>query len=482
MSLSQTGRILLVWPDQGRVLNRQLDLNLVKRHAASMGAQLALVTHDSEVRFYAQQIGIPLFTSPRCAQDSNWRDLQPRKINLERKYQLPNLVKLRQITHVQSTTWLEHPATKIVCFGLSVLALFALAIYLLPSAKIVLFPQVEMQSMRFDLFADPSTSSINYSTGGLPTYTQEVIVEGLDMITSTGSIVIPDATATGSLQFTNISTQKISIPSGIIVSTLGNNPIRFITSSFNDVTLDPHRSILLDARAIKPGSSGNLPPDHLVAIESDLGLNLTVTNPFATLGGTDTPVPSPSTQDLQLIRDRLRSKLKQIALTQIQSVLPDEDTLISPTLTIKETLGETSTPSIGEPGDQLELSLHLSVQSQVVSSEVIRSLVMPIMDSYTPNGYLPFANTLDITRISSPTLGEDGNSHWTISATRRLRVDIPVTRVVDIVKGVNVAQALERLSASLPLAEQAQINLLPNWWPRLPFLAMRIDVAQSEIR
>ena len=482
MIWSQTGRILLVWPDQGRVLNRQLDLNLIKRHAATMGAQLALVTRDSEVRFYAQQIGIPVYNSLRRAQDANWSDIQPRRINLERNSQHSNLARIQHFTHSQSPTWLEHPITKVLCFVLCVLALFALGIFILPGAKIILFPQVEMQSMRFDLFADPSTTSINYSTGSLPTYTQEVIVEGRDTITSTGFTIIPDETATGSLRFTNISTQKISIPSGTIVSTLGNNAVRFITLSINDVLVNPHQSVLVDARAIKPGASGNLPPDHLVGIESDLGLNLTVTNPFITLGGSDASIPSPSTQDLRLLGDRLRSKLKQTALTQILSTVPDEDTVISPTLTIIETLGENSIPSIGEPGDQLELSLRLSVQSHVVSSKVIHSLVTPIMDSYTPKGYLPLANTLDITQISSPTLGEDGNAHWIISATRKLQVDIPVKRVVDIVKGVNVAQALERLSASLPLAEQAQIVLAPYWWPRLPLLTMRIEVVQSGIR
>ena len=482
MNLSKTGRILLVWPDQGGVINRQLDLTLVKRHAATIGAQLALVTHDSQVRFFARQIGISVFDHLRDAQYSNWNDIQPGKINFERNYQHSDLARLRQISRVQSHAWLDHPITRSVCFGISVLALFVLGIFILPSAKIILSPQVEMQSMRFDLIAGPSIASINYSTGSLPTYTQEVIVEGVGTLTSTGSIVIPDTIATGSLRFTNISTQKITIPPETIVSTLGNNPIRFITSSNDSVNINPRQSILIDARAIKPGSSGNLPPDYLVAIESKLGLSLSVTNPFATLGGTDASVPSPSTKDLELLNDQLRGELTQKALTEILSILPDEDILISPTLTIIDTLGESSITSIGEPGDQLELSMRLRVQSQVVSSDVLHNLVLPIMDSYTPKGYLPLANTLTITQISSPSLDADGNAHWTVSARRKLQVDIPIKRVVDIVKGVNIAQAMQRLSASLPLAEQAQIILDPHWWPRLPFLAMRIEVAQSEIR
>jgi len=164
MNLSKTGRILLVWPDQGGVINRQLDLTLVKRHAATIGAQLALVTHDSQARFFARQIGISVFDHLRDAQYSNWNDIQPGKINFERNYQHSDLARLRQISRVQSHAWLDHPITRSVCFGISVLALFVLGIFILPSAKIILSPQVEMQSMRFDLIAGPSIASINYST------------------------------------------------------------------------------------------------------------------------------------------------------------------------------------------------------------------------------------------------------------------------------------------------------------------------------
>jgi hypothetical protein len=478
MDWSQTGRILLVWPDQGHVLNRHLDLKLVNRHAAMMGAQLAVVTHNSEVRFLARQIGIPVFDSSRRAQDIPWRVSQHRKIDLQRNSQYPNLNDLRKIIHPQTPAGLEHPITRFLCFGCSVFALFAIGMFILPSAQIILSPQVETQSMRFDLSADPSLTAINLSTGSLTTYRQDVIVEGNDSITATGSAIIANEIAIGGLQFTNISNQKIFIPAGTIVATVGRNPVRFITSNINSVTVNPNQSINLTAHAIKPGSSGNLPPDNLVAIEGGLGLSLSATNPSATHGGTDASIPSPSSQDLRLLRDRLRSKLELAAMTEMQSILPDEDTLISPTLTIGETLVETYNPSIGAPGNRLELSLRLRIQSQVVSGEALRSLVTLILDSNTPNGYIPLLNTLEITRLSNPTFGEEGLPHWTILANRKLQVDIQENQVIENIKGVTVAQAVDRLSTSLPLAEHVQILLSPEWWPRLPFIPMRMEVVK----
>jgi len=63
MGWSQTGRILLVWPDRGQVLARQIDLTLIQRHSQKLGAQLALVTHDSNVIYYADLLGIPVYKS-----------------------------------------------------------------------------------------------------------------------------------------------------------------------------------------------------------------------------------------------------------------------------------------------------------------------------------------------------------------------------------------------------------------------------------
>jgi hypothetical protein len=482
MNWSQTGRILLVWPLHGHVLNRQLDLNLVKRHAATMGAQLALVTHDSEVRFYAQQIGIPVFNNSRDAQDHHWRVSRYRNINIQGKSNPPDLDNLRKNIPQATHPWLEHPAIRFLCLGFSVLALFTLGIFILPSAKIMLSPQVETQSMKFDIYMNPSSTSINLSTGSLPTYSQEVIVEGRDTITATGSMIIPDEPSLGSLKFTNISNQIINIPSGTIVSTIGSNPARFITTSKDDVTVNPNKSINLSARAIKPGSSGNLSSNQLVAIEGELGLDMTVTNPHATYGGTDAAVPSSTEKDFQLLRNRLTIKLKQTALAEMETILDDEDTLISPTLTIVETLGESSIPAIGEPGDQLELSLRLRLQSQVVSGEALRSLVISILNYNIPTGYSPLMNTLDITSLSNPSLGKDGISRWSIRAARKLQADVPADFSVEMIKGVTVARAMERLSASLPLEEQAKIKIAPNWWPWLPFLTMRIELIKEDIQ
>jgi len=217
----------------------------------------------------------------------------------------------------------------------------------------------------------------------------------------------------------------------------------------------------------------------LESIVGELDPELTATNPAATSGGTGATIPSPSAEDMSGLHQRLLSKILQEALRQLQSAIPENDILLTPTITNDETLKESSFPSVGEPGYQLELTLKLRVSVLVVSATTLHSFVNPIMDAYTPKGYSPMINSLVITQLSKPSLNEEGLAAWSIRGTRQVHADIPLQRAVALIKGRTTLQAIHQLSAALPLAEQPSIVLNPRWWPLLPFLAMRIELVQA---
>ncbi|MFZ2096137.1 MAG: baseplate J/gp47 family protein, partial [Anaerolineales bacterium] len=297
MDWSQAKRILVVWPKHGHVLQRKLDLNLVKRHAVSLGAQLALVTRDAETRFFARQIDIPVFGNLHRAQNADWISTRPKEFTMQRNSDYAKLEKLRRDLRARTPAWLEHPLIRVLCLSLSVVALFSLAGFIFPGATITIAPQVENQSMVFDIIADPSTTMINYSSGSVPTYSLEAVVDGQDTISSSGMVIFPDKPAMGILRFSNISDHNVTIPAGTIVTTQGRNPIWFISTSNIDNVIKPNQSLILEAQAMKPGLSGNLPKNRLVVIEGILGSDLSVTNLAPTHGGTQKTVSSPSAQD-----------------------------------------------------------------------------------------------------------------------------------------------------------------------------------------
>ena len=478
MSWSQTGRILLVWPHKGHLLDQRLELNLVKRNASRRGAQLALVTNEPNVQFIARQLDIPVFDNLALAQGSSWEEGKKLTTKPHFDQDYPNLEKIRNFTKPAPRRWINRPAIRLVCLGISVSALLMLAIFILPSATIMLARLVATQSTILSLTGDPTVTNINFSTGSLPTYYQEVIVEGHDNLIVTGSVIVPNQVAFGELLLTNISDHPISLPLGTIVSTTGGDPIRFSTLSTDEIWITPGGSAYVNARAIVPGKSGNLPPDTLVAIQGEYRLYLTVTNPNATAGGTDASVPSPTEQDLVRLRERLSEKLEQTALIQLRTRIPSDDMLITPAVRILEILDESSTPAVGEPGRELDLSLRILFQIQVVPGQALRDWVTPILDSNIQIGYSPIDNTLIFTPLAPPTLGEDGNVHVTIRAERKVQTIIDTNQVINLVKGSPIQQAINHLQKALPLAQKAHITLVPKWWPWLPFLPMRIQVIQ----
>jgi hypothetical protein len=292
--------------------------------------------------------------------------------------------------------------------------------------------------------------AVNLSTGG-PTYSEEVTVEGRESAPVTGSVTIPDQVAIGRLRFTNISDHEIKVPSGTVVSSLDNEPVRFITLSTDDVAINAGESAVVSSRSIRPGSIGNMPANSLIAIEGEFGPDILVTNPYPTHGGADATVPAPSNQDIKLLRSELVNKLEQTALRELKAIIPANDVLITPTLKIIEVIDETPNPALGKPGTTLNLSVHLRFQSQVVAASDLITLASPILDANTPAGYSPMDDTITLKQLTNPILEEDGTAQWTISLQRKLQTVIPIEQAINLTKGLSASQAINLLNHILPL-------------------------------
>ena len=108
LSWAKTARILLVWPKSERIALRPLDLKVLQRQLASLGAQLGLVTRHRNVRREAQALGIPVFNSTGQAQRNPWPD---RNLGNNGPRRLPrqDLREKRKQVRVRSETWRSHP-------------------------------------------------------------------------------------------------------------------------------------------------------------------------------------------------------------------------------------------------------------------------------------------------------------------------------------------------------------------------------------
>jgi hypothetical protein len=479
MGWGQTGRILLVWPERGRVLTRRIDLVLLQRHCTAMGAQLALVTSDPDVCFHADQLAIPVFKKLRTAQNAHWR-VKRRRTQRSLKQLIeemprPDLEALRQQAHPMSPTWINLPAARMAFFTIGVLALLSIAAVLLPSAEVNLYSQSQIQSISLNVEARPGIITTNI-TGIIPAHQTKVVVEGRDTLEAQGIMSVPDQPATGEVTFTNLTNEPVHIPKGSIVRSDGQETIRFATTADGDVEAGTGISLTLPVQAVTPGLASNLPPSRLTAIEGPLGLSLTATNKEPTQGGTDRNVRIPTNYNRTHLYEILQDSLRATAENELKNQIEPGDILLSVVPTPTLVLEEVYEPAENQPAEQLTLSLRLEFEGMIASNADLQNLATAALDANLPEQYAPLPGTLEISNLNPPQK-VNSSFHWRLQAKRQLQAHIIESQTIQLALGLPIQEAEKRLQNNLPLEESPHIQLSPAWWPRLPILPFRIHVA-----
>ncbi len=201
--------------------------------------------------------------------------------------------------------WTTHPTTRMVAIIASVLAILAMAVFLVPGARIEYLPQFEAQHLDLTLQANPEIRTYNLS-GAIPARRLLISVEGRLETEPSGQTRIPDQTSVGLIVFSNLTDQEIQIPAGTIIRTADpNTSIRFSTATNAIIEARAGAVIQVPIEALNPGPNSNLPANSLVIIEGDLSRSLTATNPESTDGGTERVSASPTLEDYAGLRDDL---------------------------------------------------------------------------------------------------------------------------------------------------------------------------------
>ena len=483
MGWSQTGRVVLVWPARGRLLDRRLDLVLLLRHSQSLGVQIALVNTDPEVRFQANLLGISVYKSVRKAQKSRWRRPLRNKIptTLGEKEGQDRISKVHEILtdplHRKRETPVLSPPIRIGLFTLGVLAVLSIAAVLIPSADITLAPETRRQEITLKVQANDSVEKINL-TGIFPIRMINTIVEGRGSIQTTGTVSIPTGFATGVAQFKNLTDQAVIIPAGTVVST-PDSAQRFTTQRDARVPAGPGKVIKIPIKALSPGSAANLPPGRINAIEGELGVFLTVENLESTRGGSLAQSPAPATIDRMQLKEQLISTLTQNALQEIQSSLDPEDILLNETPTLMNVLTESYYPPDLQPASQLELILRLEYEAPYVSAADREAFAQAILDANLPTGFTPIPGTMTVEDLSSPQFTDGSTARWRMQLRRDIQSEPSINQAISLALGLSPKNAAQRLEENLSLSSPPLIETHPSWWPVMPFIPLRITIIPS---
>jgi len=488
MGWGQTPRILLVWPRRGQILNRRLDLVYLKRHSNYLGARLAFVTNDSKIRFYADILDIPIYPNVRKAEESHWRTQRRRKKsktlqnkslstlkppNQDQK-EPPDLNELRNLAYPETAPWLIHPITRLILFCFGVLGVLSIAAVLLPSAEIKISPKTQRETITIPASAVPNINEVDLS-GHVPIHSISITVEGRGNIPTSGSLSMPDDKALGKVEFSNLTDREIEIPIGTVVSTIGDNSIRFTTLEVGSV--DPNsESSAIPVEAVSPGSGGNLKSKTLIAVEGPLGLVLTVTNPYRTYKGSDLTLPAPGDKDYQELLDEMLGNLYSAAIEELTTMLEPGDLVLKTDPTDYKIIQDIFTPAEIQPADELILTLQVEYLAYIASSEDTRALGQSVLTANLPSGFSPDTSTLVIHYIDQPTINSSGIYRWDLQAEWEIVASLNEIDAVTLVLWQKPEDAVDLLLESLPVEKPISIEMTPIWWPRLPILPFRLSI------
>ncbi len=475
---SQANRVLLIWPEEGSILTRRIDLVLLHRHVRGLGGRIALITRSRQAKIYARQLGIPVFRSTKAAQRSAWRSVPHKSISEAAPNQRREaLYRLRGQVLAQRPRLPSKILPRLIPFFSGMFAFLALVLFFLPSATITLAPAEQPQEVTLDIWANSSILSPNPS-GSIPARIVTAEVEGRQQAASTSWASLPSAAAAGSVRFTNLTAAEVSIPAGTIVSTLAAPAVRFETGVRAAVPAGVGQAVDVPVRAVLAGSRGNVSAGQIHAIEGSLGLRLTVDNPEPAAGGADQTSQAPSEADYRQLRESLSKQLQQDALAQMQVELEPGFRLLREGLRQNSVLLEAHQPEAGQPGERAQLQLRVEYAALAVSEPDLRQVAETVLNAGLPSGYLSVPGSLELQDQSAPR--PDGERiHWRVTASRRIYRPLNSKSIARQVAGRSSAQASQLLQQDGSLQSAPQIRVAPAWWNRLPFLSLRIQVIES---
>lgn len=474
MSWAKSPRILLVWPKFEKITLRPVDLRALQQHARYLGADMGLVTRRAGVRRDARGFGIPVFDSTASAQRDPWPARHSTKRRAPRAAR-PNLRAMRAEARVSEAGWRSASWARIGFFAAGVLAVLAVAALFVPRAAIKLTPVSQEQSITIPVIADGSIKSVSI-TGSLPAYEINLTVAGAQSAAIISQAAVPQDKAKGVVRFKSLTQLPVTIPAGTVVYSAGPTTVRFVT--LNATSLDGKINSFVEAPilAVNAGETGNLPANSIQAVEGNLGLSVSVSNPEPTTGGTNRTAIAPSEDDRKRVYDVLIGLLPAQAQKQAAGMIGANDILLVNTLKMGQVLEESYDPPAGQAGSLLKLTMRVEFSAQYVRGDDLTRLAETILNASMPDGFLTSPDTLEFSLIGAPVTDQAGASRFDLQARRTLARAVNAQRANALVRGRTLQDAARLLMSDLPLAKPPQIDLSPSWWPWLPLIPFRIDV------
>lgn len=494
LSFHNRKRVLLIWPEEGTVLTRKLDLVLIQRDAMRRGIQLALVTHDPQVVRHAGELNISTFETIGASERGRWRRgrtgvfskrfWRPKKDTPDPDELMPVASRVRgeevRVSRVRSLLG----RVLLLVLVLAVIAVIGLIV--LPSAVITIIPAQNVAEVDVMISADVNASGVSIENAIIPATRLSVTIEETSTAPTSGTQALSAVPAQGSVVFVNQTSSPVNIPQGTTISTSAGTPILFQT--LEEATLPAgvgqQLEVPVEALPESSGETGNVDSGLINTVVGDLASRVTVRNISATFGGTSRSLNAVTQEDQDRLLATVRQQLQSRAYLEMLPRLDESQFLILETVTIAEERSDWTTFSAqpGDAADTLTLTMRAVVEATAINEQFGQQIVFARLGQQIPRGRSIVPESIIYERGPVENIYQNGVVDFRLRGRGQVMGQIDAAILKERIAGMPVDAARDYMQRELDLQEgiAPQINISPDWLGRIPFLPFRITTYIAE--
>lgn len=469
---SDSERVLLILPAKRKKFPDEHELVLLDRAAKVNGAQLGIVTRKKHLQEAAKKKDINVFSSVAQAERLVWRKSDP-LIGSSHRMDIDALVAERNRLPKETSSFPKLHISKPVLISILLAVMLVVVVVFLPSATVIIYPDVQLQEQVFEIHAATSISQPEL-TGWIPAVEKRFTLTGEMSAESTGNIKIGENRASGEVEVTNLTGQEIELPRGTQFTTALPGIQKYATTQ--DVSVPGDGSIVsIPIEAVEADESGNVGEGEIVYLEGLAGSSLSVRNSEPITGGSSLSLSSPSEEDYNRLSVKIINELREKALAQSITAQPAELMPITESLTLDKVISESRDTAVGEAGDTLSMSLTAVYRILYYNPTELAGLMNDVMDVSIPEGFQAAEDSLHIEQLGNAQIIEKNEVAWKIRAVRSIIDRYSQMNLKKAINGRSIQRATELVNDLIPQYRSAEVVSMIGWWPYLPLLPDRID-------
>ena len=120
--------------------------------------------------------------------------------------------------------------------------------------------------------------------------------------------------------------------------------------------------------------------------------------------------------------------------------------------------------------------MRVEFETRIIPSKDLEALAQAVLASSVPEDFSPLSGSTTYSVLSEPVVEEDYSASWKMQVSQSILAKLDGNQTINLVLGKPIPSASRQLADAFALEHPPDIQINPEWWPRLPVLPFRILV------